>query len=1216
MAVHPFNEFNLDPALAEAVAGVEPNFLIEGILRLNDPGEIPLGFGVVCRFDRIYTGRFRAADAWAIRQNPNVASLKAARPIGTPELERLPEFETLINSRSQVRQRAVPPYTGRGSVVAALDFGLDFAHPNFRNADGSTRVLAFWNQGSGYDISHPNSYGYGRVFSREEINRALEVEDPYGALGYHPSISDTGNGSHGTHTLDIAAGNGRVGAASAAAEADILFVHLSTPRLDAAGNLGDSVRLLEGLDFVSRTAGDRPWAVNLSVGRTAGSKDGTSLVEQGMHECLRMRKGRAIVQSAGNYRSADLTVEGWIQEGESRELLWIIQPNDPTPNELDIWYSAKDRLIIEIQPPHSTESIRVALGRMQEILYDGDVIGRIYHRKNDPNNGDNHCEIYLRATAPAGTWIVLLIGEYVISGRFHAWIERDIGQAGAQSRFTPEIASERYTLGTIATSPLVITVGAYDAHDPAGPVAPFSSQGPTRDERLYKPELLAPGVSVVAARSIPRGETHQQGLTVARSGTSMAAPHVTGLVAAMFEAAGRSLSIDEIRDRLRLSAVLLDAEEHGAYWGRVNPVEAVRLTGGEPLIEEIADRAPEQDCPCRRGPPLLLNETSTDGGAYERQAIMGGIAADLVVQAELALSRVGGAGRETETMFLRQLLGSLGWQPSGAAPSPAKLFRRAAGGDAQLGGVLKIIGAPFERASETLRPGDWIVRVTPGTGDAGHVSVLVSNELMSRSRIRNEGIPAESSLPGYYGTVIEGGAYPHDRSTPFARRFLDSGGRVPPHSVILRPTPETSENVDAYTPPAWFKIEHRGQAPSVGEEESAPASQYVPPSWFKVEHRSAAQSEAAEDVSGFVFKPTANLTDFSSDLAQAWHNFIQFVFKKKIKDATELIANNLSIVGSAAAKNVRFFSPASDTVSSTLTPANVRWSAFPISLGSPSPAVYEAADLPGSDGLRAQDEYCEWQVFRNSKKQIVRVVFSSEPPEYYRFLHDPGDATLTSSSQKILVAIYQKLCGTTAITLADLEKGGGYDPANKWNKQHCIHLQNRFNTLQAQVDIAAHAAIVRSTSGGALITDIKMLVACDPFGEVSRQSDPAIGAAVNGLARENRFITLENPVGLYMTSLDTSGWTTPDGVDPQTFWKVLRGSADKDAGKSMIVRAEYSVPAALKYTVSDIQIGGEAIHFGSQIAEHLEMRLGALAGPKNQNIAGKKLAAPTPVPCP
>ena len=595
---------------------------------------------------------------------------------------------------------------------------------------------------------------------------------------------------------------------------------------------------------------------------------------------------------------------------------------------------------------------------------------------------------------------------------------------------------------------------------------------------------------------------------------------------------------------------------------------------------------------------------------------MAGMPAALVVQAELALSRSGGARRESEIIFLRELLGALGWQPSGAVPSPARLFRLAAGDEGGVGGLVRMIGGPLQRTSEMLRPGDWMIRVAPGTGDVGHVSVLVSNDLMSRSRIRNEGIPAESSLPGYYGTVIEGGAYPHDRSTPFARRFLDSGGRVPPHSVILRPALGATENVGEYTPPAWFKVEHRGKAPRSGEEESASTSEYVPPSWFKVEHRSVAQSEVAEAVPGFVFKPTANLTDFGPKLRQAWHDLIQFTFKENIKEATKLIADGLSIDTSTAATNTRFFSPASDAASVSLTSTNARWSAFPISLGSPSPSVYKAADLPGTDGLRAQDEYCEWQVFRNAKNQIVRVVFTSEPPEYYRFLYDPKVAGLKSFSQKLLVAIYQKLCGTTAITLADLEQGGHYDPGNKWNNQHCIHLQNQSNTLGAQVNIAAHAAIVRSDSVGALITDTKRLMACDPFGEVSRQSDPAIGGKVNEAARENKFITLENPVGLYMTSLDTTGWTTPDGTDAQKFWKVLRGSADKDSGKSTIVRAEYSVPAALRYIVSDIQIGGVSINFGSQIAEHIEMRLGARVGPKNQDLAGKKLAAPSPVPCP
>ena len=65
----------------------------------------------------------------------------------------------------------------------------------------------------------------------------------------------------------------------------------------------------------------------------------------------------------------------------------------------------------------------------------------------------------------------------------------------------------------------------------------------------------------------------------------------------------------------------------------------------------------------------------------------------------------------------------------------------------------------------------------------------------------------------------------------------------------------------------------------------------------------------------------------------------------------------------------------------------------------------------------------------------------------------------------------------------------------------------------------------------------------------------------------------------------------------------------------MIVRAEYSVPAGKGYTVSDIEIAGVPIEFGSQIAEHLNMRLGARFGPENQDPSGTTTLAPTPAVC-
>ena len=164
------------------------------------------------------------------------------------------------------------------------------------------------------------------------------------------------------------------------------------------------------------TADGRPWVVNLSVGRTAGSHDGTSLVEQGMHELLRLGPSRAIVQSAGNYRSAHLAIDGWLRDGEHRDLDWNIDSADTTGNEIDAWYSGRDRFVVAIRAPGEREFTQVKLGEVSDLEYRGTKIGRIYHRKDDPNNHDNHVEVFLYKVAPPGSLTVRMIGVYVISG--------------------------------------------------------------------------------------------------------------------------------------------------------------------------------------------------------------------------------------------------------------------------------------------------------------------------------------------------------------------------------------------------------------------------------------------------------------------------------------------------------------------------------------------------------------------------------------------------------------------------------------------------------------------------------------------------------------------------------------------------------------------------------------------------------------------------------
>jgi hypothetical protein len=394
---------------------------------------------------------------------------------------------------------------------------------------------------------------------------------------------------------------------------------------------------------------------------------------------------------------------------------------------------------------------------------------------------------------------------------------------------------------------------------------------------------------------------------------------------------------------------------------------------------------------------------------------------------------------------------------------------------------------------------------------------------------------------------------------------------------------------------------------------------------------------AAEDYEPYEdFEPTAGLKEFGPKLRKLWHAMIQGLFQdvingfidpatgKFVNGTIATIADGLGLpkTDPAAIAQNRFFNPMSPSTIA-LADANVNWVAFPNGKGIASRDIYTHFDGdPAASALRNQDEYCEWRVIKNDAGQIVRVIFTSEPPEYYQFLHDPFgggpvlDPAVQTYARELLVKVYEERCGIKGIKLSELENPPGrYEAGNKYNNEFCVHLQEPENNLFAEIDIAGRTSIVRSR-GGRIITNARELNDCSGYGEMKRRSDPLIGDTVNGAARENRMVTLQNPVGLYMTLLDTRGWTTPDGTDPQSFWTVLKGHVDKDPRRSMIVRAQFAVPTSKKYTVSNIKIGGVPITFGGQIAENVHMRLGVRVGPMNTDLIGGKLAAITPVPCP
>jgi subtilase family protein len=305
--------------------------------------------------------------------------------------------------------------------------------------------------------------------------------------------------------------------------------------------------------------------------------------------------------STGNYFGADLHSSGQLNAGEYVDLRWRVTPRNDEISEMEVWYPGVDVFGVELIDPYGRSVARAALGD-KSLARDGDrVIASAYHRCDDPNNGDNQVDIFLWPDAAVGTWTTRLYGEHVRDGRYHAWLERD--DPVFQSRFTPECAVPTSTTNTICNGHYTIAVGAYDAREPSHPLIPPSSAGPTADNRP-KPDVSAPGAGIRAARSSqPKNGFREMDRLTVKTGTSMAAPHVTGICALMLEAAGEyRLTAEQIRriliDTARSSPPYDETDQLRYGAGRVDAAAAVkavralihpRVPAAEAVVEDEMD---------------------------------------------------------------------------------------------------------------------------------------------------------------------------------------------------------------------------------------------------------------------------------------------------------------------------------------------------------------------------------------------------------------------------------------------------------------------------------------------------------------------------------------------------------------------------------------------------------------------------------------------------
>ena len=159
--------------------------------------------------------------------------------------------------------------TGKGILVGVVDSGVDFFHPDFRNEDGSSRILRLWDQS--INGNPPEGYTRGTEYTKEEIDEALVLGETEGRR-LIPSRDVSG---HGTAVLGIAAGNGTVSEGvnrGVAYESEILVVKMGNA---GTNSFPRTTELMEGIDYLVRQAAalGKPIAINISFGNNYGSHE-------------------------------------------------------------------------------------------------------------------------------------------------------------------------------------------------------------------------------------------------------------------------------------------------------------------------------------------------------------------------------------------------------------------------------------------------------------------------------------------------------------------------------------------------------------------------------------------------------------------------------------------------------------------------------------------------------------------------------------------------------------------------------------------------------------------------------------------------------------------------------------------------------------------------------------------------------------------------------
>lgn len=426
-------------------------------------------------------------------------------------------------SASCVNRVRLPDYglKGRGVLVACLDSGVDYAHPDFRNMDGTTRIAAMWDQTTAGNP--PSGFTTGSVYSAEDINEALAQQNPRAQV---PEFDGTG---HGTAVLGIMAGNGRSSDGEiigVAPEADIIVVKLGNP--DGRG-FPRTTQLMSAVDFAMRYAMEagQPLAINISFGNNYGAHNSDSMLERYIDSVSNLYR-ISIVAGTGNDGITARHASGNLAEGQ-RESVEIYVGDYMRSFNLQIWKHYLDEFDIYLESPTKRRIGPLSsYSSVQNYALPEERIA-VYYSEPTPYNPEQ--EIYVSwiprsSYITAGIWKVYLQPRRIIAGDYDMWLPVAGSTSSEVSFVRPDIFN---TLVVPSTARFVISVSAYDSRNDT--YASFSGRGPNLEQGLPpavgKPDLAAPGVEINTC-AVGGGYRNV-------SGTSFAAPFVTGAAALLMQ---------------------------------------------------------------------------------------------------------------------------------------------------------------------------------------------------------------------------------------------------------------------------------------------------------------------------------------------------------------------------------------------------------------------------------------------------------------------------------------------------------------------------------------------------------------------------------------------------------------------------------------------------------------------------------------------------------